>query len=120
MPTYSTGLVFDERYLRHDSGTESTVTMRNGSFTLAPEPHPSAVYITERIKQFLDGSGLTAQMQPIAARAATEDELAVYHTREYIADVRALAQSAGAMKGPWEAVEFDTPISAGSFEAALY
>src|SRR5437588_8709341 len=120
MPNYSTGLVFDERYLSHDTGVETTVTMRDGSFTLPPEPHPSALYITQRIKQFLDGSGLTARMQPIVARAASEDELAVYHTREYIAGIRALCEGEGPAKGAWGEVEFDTPLSRGSFEAALY
>src|SRR5205807_10238414 len=123
MPTYSTGLVFDERYLSHDTGVESTVTMRDGSFTLPPEPHPSALYITQRIKQFLDGSGLTARMQLIAARAASEDELAVYHTREYIAGIRALCEDVegvGPAKEAWSEAEFDAPLSRGSFEAALY
>src|SRR2546421_12996800 len=123
MPTYSTGLVFDERYLSHDTGVETTVTMRDGSFTLPPEPHPSDLYITQRIKQFLDCSGLTARMQLIAARAASEDELAVYHTREYIAGIRALCEDVegvGPAKGAWGEVEFDAPLSRGSFEAALY
>ena len=123
MPAYSTGLVFDERYLSHDTGVETTVTMREGSFTLPPEPHPSDLYITQRIKQFLDGSGLTARMQPIAARAASEDELAVYHTREYIAAIRTLCggvEGEGTAKGDWGEVEFDAPLSRGSFEAALY
>ena len=126
MPTYSTGLVFDERYLSHDTGVETTVTMRDGSFTLPPEPHPSALYITQRIKQFLDGSGLAARMQLIAARAASEDELAVYHTREYIAGIRALCEDvkgvegAGPAKEAWSDEEFDAPLSRGSFEAALY
>ena len=114
-----TGLVFDERYLSHDTGVQTTVLMRNGSFQLAPEPHPSSIYITQRIKQFLDGSGLTAQMQSVAARPATEDELAVYHTREYIAGVRAHAEG-GPMKGSWGQIEGDTPLSRGSFDAALY
>ena len=126
MPTYSTGLVFDERYLSHDTGVETTVTMRDGSFTLPPEPHPSALYITQRIKQFLDGSGLTARMQLVAARAANEDELAVYHTREYIAGIRALCDGVEGVEGvvpakeAWSEAEFDAPLSRGSFEAALY
>ena len=126
MPTYSTGLVFDERYLSHDTGVETTVTMRDGSFTLPPEPHPSALYITQRIKQFLDGSGLTARMQLIAARAASEDELAVYHTREYIAGIRTLCEGVegveggGPAKEAWSEAEFDAPFSRGSYEAALY
>jgi acetoin utilization deacetylase AcuC-like enzyme len=120
MPTSSTGLVYDERYLGHDTGLQTTVTMRDGSFTLPPEPHPSSLYITQRIKQFLDASGLTAQMRPLAARAASEDELAVYHTREYIAGIRALCEGTGPMQGAWGEADLDTPLSRGSFEAALY
>lgn len=67
MDAFHTGLIFDEHYLEHDTGTRTTVAMRNGSFRLAPEPHPSSSYITQHIKQFLDGSGLTAHMQSIAA-----------------------------------------------------
>ena len=119
-PSTTTGLVFDERYLNHDTGMQATVMMRNGSFTPAPEPHPSATYITRRIKEFLDGSSLTAQMQPIAARAATEDELAVYHTREYISAIRSICESDGLKQGTWGEAEFDTPLSQGSYEAALY
>jgi acetoin utilization deacetylase AcuC-like enzyme len=115
-----TGFVFDERFLGHDSGVQTTVTMREGSFTLPPEPHPSSLYITERIKQFLAGAGLTTGMQAIAARAALEQELTVYHTSEYIAGIRALAEGKGPVKGPWGEAEIDTPLSHGSFEAALY
>src|SRR5712691_151907 len=119
MHTHSTGFVFDERYLDHDTGVQSTVTMRHGSFTLAPEQHPSSLCITQRIKQFLDGSGLTGQMHPIAARAVTEDELAVYHTREYIAGLRALSEGSGPMKGSWGEAEMDTKLSRGKYEEAL-
>jgi len=119
MPAHSTGLVFDQRFLNHDTGAEALVVMRDGSFELEPEAHPSSVQITRRIKQFLDGSGLTARMQPLAARAATENELITYHTPAYIAGVRAHAQG-GPVKGEWGEIEEDTPLSSGSFEAALY
>ncbi|MDQ2713741.1 MAG: class II histone deacetylase [Chloroflexota bacterium] len=119
MSRQQSGLVFDERFLGHDTGMETTVSMREGAFQVAGEPHPSAVSITRRIKQFLDGSGLTAQMQPVAARQATSDELAVYHTRAYLAGVRAYA-SGGPYRGAWGEVELDTPFSAGSLEAAAY
>ncbi len=119
MPMHRTGLVFDERYLQHDTGAQSTVRMCNGSFETSPEGHPSSTAITRRIKEFLDGSGLTAMMHPIPARAATEDELAVYHTREYIAGIRAHVEG-GPMKGAWGEIESDTPLSPGSFDAAAY
>ena len=93
--------------------------MRHGSFELSSEPHPSAVSITRRIKEFLDLSGLTAQMLPITARPASWDELAVYHTREYIAGIQACA-AGGPRQGPWGEVDEETVLSPLSFEAALY
>jgi acetoin utilization deacetylase AcuC-like enzyme len=119
MPAHSTGLVFDERFLHHDTGTQATVVTRQGSFQIDPEAHPSSVQITRRIKQFLDGAGLTARMQPLAARAATEEELLVYHTRTYLAGVRAHVDG-GPTSGEWGEIDPDTPLSPGSFEAALY
>jgi acetoin utilization deacetylase AcuC-like enzyme len=116
---YRSGLVFDEHFLTHDTGVEATVVTRNGSFELSPEPHPSDVTITRRTKEFLDLSGLTEQMLPIAARPATEDELAVYHTREYSAGIRSLA-AGGPKQGSWGEIDDETIISPLSFEAALY
>ncbi|HEY6542349.1 MAG TPA: class II histone deacetylase [Ktedonobacteraceae bacterium] len=118
-PAHRTGLIFDERYLRHDTGAQTTVRMRGRSFEASPEGHPSSTSITKRIKEFLDGSGLTAMMQPIAARAASDDELAVYHAREYIEGVRSHVRG-GPMQGAWGEVESDTPLSSGSFDAAVY
>lgn len=119
MPVHSSGLVFDEHFLNHDTGTEATVVMREGSFMIDPEAHPSDVQITRRTKQFLDGSGLTRRMQHIPARPATLEELVVYHTPAYIEGVRAYVQG-GPMRGAWGEIEEDTPIDLGSFEAALY
>jgi acetoin utilization deacetylase AcuC-like enzyme len=119
MSNKRTGFVYDERYLDHDTGVQTKVAMRDGSFQLEPEPHPSSVYITQRIKQFLDGSGLTAKMKHIVARAAEDEELAVYHTHEFIAGVRKHTEG-GPIKGDWGEIEIDTPLSRGSFDAALF
>lgn len=120
MLAHSTGFVFDERFLSHETGTKSTVITRTGSFEVDPEAHPSSAQITRRIKQFLDGTGLSAQMQPIAARAASEDELLAYHTREYIAGLQAYVQG-GPARGTWGELEDDNmPLSSRSLEAACY
>ncbi len=119
MLTKRTGFIFDDRFLEHDTGTQTTVRMHDGSFELEPEPHPSSVSITQRIKQFLDGSGLTVQMDHIAARAANEEELVVFHTRDFIAGVRRHVEG-GPMNGDWGEIESDTPLSQGSFDAAIF
>ncbi len=122
MRAYRTGLVFDEHFLAHDTGVEATVMLRNGTFELSPEPHPSSLSITRRTREFLDRSGLTAQMLPVAARPASEDELAVYHTRDYIAGIRTCAAQGiiGPLHRSWGEVDEETVINPGSFEAALY
>jgi acetoin utilization deacetylase AcuC-like enzyme len=119
MPDFRTGLVYDEHFLIHDTGTETEIVTRNGTFELSPEPHPSSVMIIKRIKEFLDGSGLTERMLPISARAATEAELMTYHTKDYIEGIRAYA-SGGPASGSWGAIDVETVLSPGSFEAALY
>lgn len=119
MPLSRSGLVFDTRFLAHDTGMEATVKMRNGSFDLSPEPHPSSAFITRRIKEFLDGSGLSTQMLPIATRIATEDELSWYHSSAYIAAIRANAFG-GPSQGSWGEIDEETILSPGSFDAALF
>jgi acetoin utilization deacetylase AcuC-like enzyme len=123
MHAHRTGFVFDTHFLAHDAGVDTTVKTSRGSFELSPEPHPSSVFITRRTKEFLDGSGLTSLMCPVDAREASEEEIAVYHTREYIAGIRTLAER-GPVSGPfnasWGEVDEETVISTGSFEAALY
>jgi acetoin utilization deacetylase AcuC-like enzyme len=123
MNTSRTGFVFDERFLAHDTGVSTTVQMRNGSFELSPEPHPSSVFITRRTKEFLDGAGLSSLMLPVEAREASEDEIAVYHSREYIAGIRARAERgpiSGPFKAAWGEIDDETSLSTGSFTAALY
>ncbi len=119
MLTSRTGLVFDEHFLGHDTGVQTNIATRNGSFEVEPNPHPSSVHITKRIKQFFDVLGLTSQMLPIPARPAKEDEIAVYHTHGYITGIRTYTKG-GPAKGIWGEVERETSLGSGSFEAALY
>src|SRR5215468_2068639 len=119
MVSARTGLLFDEHFLLHDTGVESRVMMRTGSFELAPEPHPSSLSITRRSKEFLDGAGLTAQMLLLSARPATEDELAAYHTRSYITGIRS-STGVGPLQFAWGEIDEETVLSPASFEAALY
>jgi acetoin utilization deacetylase AcuC-like enzyme len=119
MPLYRSGLVFHPSFLVHDAGQESTVTMRTGTFEISPTPHPSSLFITKRIKECLDGTGLTERMLPINARIATEDELASFHSRAYIRGLRECV-GRGPFQFPWGEVDDDTVLSPASYDAALY
>lgn len=62
----------------------------------------------------LDAAGLTARMERIPPRAASEDELAACHTREYIRIVQH-----DTARGYEVLSTGDTPLSAASLEVAL-
>nr|BBH96098.1 histone deacetylase [Thermogemmatispora argillosa] len=115
----TSGLLFDERFLAHDAGVETTVQMREGSFELDPEPHPSDVTIIKRTWQFLERSGLLKRMRHLRARPAREEELLVYHTRAYLDGLRAYT-AGGPRQGDWGEIDEDTPVSASSLEAAIW
>jgi acetoin utilization deacetylase AcuC-like enzyme len=109
--SHSFGLVFDDRFLLHDTGMVHA-RLPDGTSLDAVE-HPSSARIIHRIHKLLVGSGLAARFSPIAARSATVDELSAFHTRPYISKVEALSA-----EGSGEAGE-GAPVSAGSYQAAL-
>ncbi|MBX6341669.1 MAG: class II histone deacetylase, partial [Thermomicrobiaceae bacterium] len=102
---------YDPRFLQHDTG-EAEIVMPNGE-VLEPEPHPSSSRITRRAAQLIAGSGVLDHAVAVPAREATVEELLAYHTPEYVEQVRRTAEAGGG----W--LDHETPIAAGSWEAAL-
>jgi acetoin utilization deacetylase AcuC-like enzyme len=100
-----TGFVFEEIYLWHDAAA--------GAFPLELGQHFENPETKRRFRNLLAVSGLLERLQPIKAIPATEDDLARFHTREYIAQIKRLSAERGG-----EAGEF-TPFGAGSFEIAM-
>lgn len=95
----STGLVFHDRYLQHNTGLA-----RSGSPSVPypyadPEPHVSSPRTVSRSKHLIDLSGLGDQLTNIAPRYATEAELALVHDPAYIARVQAIAAQGGGDAG---------------------
>ena len=91
------GYVYDPIYLQHDTGYHSENTAR----------------LTATLN-YLEKTGTLAEMKLIKPRAATVDEIAAVHDREYISYTAYVAKKGGA----W--VEVDTVMSSGSYDAAVY
>ncbi len=100
-----TGFLFEEIYLWHDASM--------GAFPLEPGHHFENPETKRRFRDLLAVSGLLEGLHPIKTIPATEDDLARFHTREYIAQIKRLSAERGG-----EAGEF-TPFGPGSFEIAL-
>lgn len=110
----STGYLFDERFLGHDTG-EKLIPLPLGG-ELEPVEHSSAARITRRSHALIAGSGLLEHLTPLEARFATIDDLALYHTQQHIEHVRAVC-AAGGEAG--DEMGETTPVVAASWDAAL-
>lgn len=107
----TTGFVYDPRFLQHDNGQAGLVVPV--SDLVEAEPHVARPELISKTKSLLDRTGLTARMASIPPCMATEDDIAAYHTREYIQRVKDICASGGGDAGAF------APLSPASFEVAL-
>ncbi|MFN8592417.1 MAG: class II histone deacetylase [Thermomicrobiales bacterium] len=92
------GLVFDDRYLTHNTGLQLDADQRPFPFA-DPVPHPSGPGQAGRAKHLMDLYGLSDRMVRIAPVLASDEQLTVYHTPEYLDRVAAIAASDGGDTG---------------------
>jgi acetoin utilization deacetylase AcuC-like enzyme len=91
------GYVYDPIYLKHDTGH-----------------HPEKAQRLEAIISHLEQTGLKQQLLPIEPRAATIEEIALVHSKQYISHIQKVVESGGG----W--LDIDTVTSPGSYDAAVY
>lgn len=88
------GLIFDDRYLAHNSG-QFLIAYRDPYPFPEPIPHPSSPQIASRTKHLLDLFGFTDVMTRIDPIFATDELLLACHTPEYLLRVRDVAKTGG-------------------------
>ena len=105
-----TGFVCHEHYFWHHTGA-SAGPLPYG-LIIQPDAHPENPQTKRRLLGLLEVSGVLDQLVRIRPRRADIEEIAAYHTRDYIAKVQALSAGVGGDAGEL------TPIGTGSFEIA--
>ena len=95
---HKTIVVKDQRYLNHITG----------------DYHPESPQRLERIYRMLKDTELAGRFIEVPPRAATKEELALNHSRDYIERIEQTAGKSHTMLDP------DTHASAGSWEAAVF
>lgn len=93
------GLVFDDRYLTHNTGL---YTFREGKHPYPfadPVPHVSSPGLVGRAKHLLDLHGVSDEMVRIAPVTASDEQLKVYHTQDHLDRVAALSAANGGDSG---------------------
>ncbi len=92
------GLVFDDRYLTHDTGL-ALIGDRYPYPFAEPVAHPSSPALVGRAKHLMDLFGIAERMRRIEPVFATDEQLTVYHTPEHVARVTEIAQTDGGDTG---------------------
>lgn len=107
----TTGMIWTERAMWHDSGNQFGPHSR----WLEPAPHPESADSKRRIRHLLDASGLSDQLAWIRPAPASEEALLRVHSPEYLERIRATAERGGGNIG----VKAATHIGANGFELAV-
>ena len=94
----SVGLVFDDRYLSHNTGLWKIGYVEEFPFS-DPIPHPSSPGMVGRPKHLMDLHGITDRMLSIPAVVATDEQLLRFHTPAHLAHVARLSAGAGGDAG---------------------
>ena len=92
------GLVFDDRYLTHDTGLALIDDRERYPFA-EPVPHVSSPALIGRAKHLMDLAGITDRLVRIDPAPATDEALLVYHTADYLRRVADLAAGGGGDTG---------------------
>jgi acetoin utilization deacetylase AcuC-like enzyme len=90
-------LVYDPIFLEHKTGL-----------------HPESPHRLTWVVDHLRSVGLWDRCEVVAPRCATEEELRLVHTAAHVARVRRASSAGGG------ALDFETPVSARTFEVARY
>jgi acetoin utilization deacetylase AcuC-like enzyme len=106
----TTGMVWTERSMWHDSGNQ----FGPHSQWLEPMPSPESADSKRRIRHLLDASGLSEHLTWIAPEPAGEEALLRVHSLEYLQRIRTTAERGGGNIGTKAA----THIGANGYELA--
>jgi acetoin utilization deacetylase AcuC-like enzyme len=106
----ATGFVWHERYAWHEARGLLDVFDRSALFE--PEPSLESATTKRRLRNLIDASGLLDRLTVIGPRAATEDELARLHGREYTDRIRSASMGLGGDAGG------STPFGRWTYEIA--
>ncbi len=107
----TTGLVFHERYLWHDTGQGWIIP--NDGVVLQPFEHPENPETKRRMLNLWRAAGMLDCLVAIEPRSATVEELCRIHTPEHVDRIAALSAAGGGDAGGL------TPLGLGSYEIAL-
>ena len=89
----ATGWNFHELYLWHDTGHAASIFP--AGLTIEPGEHAENASTKRRFRNLLDVSGLLDRLTPLPSMPIGDDDLALFHDRDYIARIKAQSADRG-------------------------
>ena len=107
----STGFVWHEKYMWHDTGNALGVLPVSGDFQ--PWIHFENPDTKRRLKNLMDAYGFTDKLKTIEPFSASVEQICRVHTPEYLDHIKQLSADKGGNAGE------SAPFGPGSYEIAL-
>jgi acetoin utilization deacetylase AcuC-like enzyme len=109
----STGLIYDSRFLDHDTGLAVVSAMVPADSVWEPQPHAASPQLVSRAYRLLERTGLLSHLVEIPTRAATAADVERVHTPQHVRHIRELCVAGGGDAGEY------APASSATYEVAL-
>lgn len=107
----NTAFIYDESYFWHDNGN-GALFLQPGKW-VEPDTHVENPSTKRRVKNLLDKSNMLSKLKNISPKAATVEQIELFHTSSYINKVKELSDTTGGDAGEFAIV------GKGSYEIAL-
>ena len=118
----ATGLVWHERMMWHETPPAAGVIPARG--IVQPDVHAENAETKRRMKNMLDGYGITPLLEALEPHAVEDDVLLRFHTSAHLTRVRALSDGMGGDSGDFAPVgpgsDAIARLAVGSTIAAVY
>jgi acetoin utilization deacetylase AcuC-like enzyme len=113
MSARPTGLIYDSRFLDHDTGLALVSATVPADSVWEPQPHAASPQLVSRAYSLLNRTGLLSQLVEVPARPATTEEIERVHTAEHVRRMREVSLAGGGEAGEY------APASRETYEVAL-
>ncbi len=108
-----TGLVWDSRFLEHDTGLAIVSAPVSDEVLWDPLPHVASPDVVRRTYGLLERTGMKDKLGELAPRPAAAEDIARVHPWEHLEHVRSISLSGGGECGEY------APASESTFDVAL-
>jgi acetoin utilization deacetylase AcuC-like enzyme len=113
MPARPTGVIYDSRFLEHDTGLALVSATVPHDSVWEPQPHAASPHLISRAYRLLNRTGLLAQLVEVPVRLAAVADIERVHTPQHVRHIRDVSLAGGGEAGEY------APASPETYEVAL-